>query len=183
MKFPRLITRRRAKWIGMSFTVATAVLYVLSTFVSIGYQHHDEEPMLNHEVQLSAGRLKIRRYDPSRASATWYHETYWWVRWSGTPRLNIVPHVEWNKWTRTVHVPLWLPLLFFALPTARLWYTDRRAKPWQCPKCRYDLRGVGGVRRESGEVDSENRRTGRNGVCPECGRVIDHSNKGEPSAD
>ena len=50
-----------------------------------------------------------------------------------------------------VKIPLWMLLLLIAAPTAYLWYTDRRAKPWQCPKCRYDLRGLDG------------------GVCPECG--------------
>ena len=42
-------------------------------------------------------------------------------------------------------------ILLIAVPTACLWRTDRRAKPWQCPKCRYDLRGLdGGVWRECG---------------------------------
>ena len=61
------------------------------------------------------------------------------VLWGHPPRRNL--------W---VQVPLWLPLLVIALPTMWLWFTDR-AKPWQCPKCRYDLRGLDG------------------GVCPECG--------------
>ena len=51
----------------------------------------------------------------------------------------------------TLTLPLWIPLLLVAVPTAYLWRTDRRAKPWQCAKCRYDLRGIEG------------------GVCPECG--------------
>ena len=42
-------------------------------------------------------------------------------------------------------------ILLIAVPTACVWCTDRRAKPWQCAKCRYDLRGLDG------------------GVCPECG--------------
>ena len=42
-------------------------------------------------------------------------------------------------------------ILLIAARTAYLWRTDRRAKPWQCPKCRYDLRGLdGGVWRECG---------------------------------
>ena len=53
-----------------------------------------------------------------------------------------------------LQIPLWLPLLLIAAPTAWLWHTDRRAKPWQCATCRYDLRGLDG---------------GGNGVCPECG--------------
>ena len=53
------------------------------------------------------------------------------------------------------YLPLWLPLLLIAAPTAWLWRTDRRAKSWQCPKCRYDLRGLDG------------------GVCPECGASVE----------
>ena len=54
-------------------------------------------------------------------------------------------------------------ILLIAAPTACVWCTDRRAKPWQCPKCRYDLRGLDG------------------GVCPECGTQIirDELVKGE----
>ena len=60
--------------------------------------------------------------------------------------------------SRQMSIPLWLPLLLIAAPTAWLWYTDRRPKPWQCPKCRYDLRGLDG------------------GVCPECGHELKPSN-------
>ena len=49
------------------------------------------------------------------------------------------------------HLPLGSVAILLTLPTAWLWYIDNRAKPWQCPKCRYDLRGLDG------------------GVCPECG--------------
>ena len=62
-----------------------------------------------------------------------------------------------------VGLPLWLPLLLIAAPTGWLWYTDRRAKPWQCATCRYDLRGLN-VRSESGPT-----------VCPECGAPIESS--------
>ncbi|MCH9058387.1 MAG: hypothetical protein IIB55_07150 [Planctomycetes bacterium] len=48
--------------------------------------------------------------------------------------------------------------MLLAIPTAYLWHTDRRAKPWQCAKCRYDLRGLDG------------------GVCPECGHELKPSN-------
>ena len=61
------------------------------------------------------------------------------------------PTFTWSYAT----VPLWLPLLLIAAPTAWLWYTDRRPKPWQCPKCRYDLRGLDGA------------------VCPECGHGVE----------
>ena len=45
----------------------------------------------------------------------------------------------------------WTLVLVLLLGTVCFWYIDWRAKPWQCAKCRYDLRGLEG------------------GVCPECG--------------
>ena len=75
-----------------------------------------------------------------------------WLMWEDEPRnLGLISFI----WA----VPLWLPLLLIAAPTAYLWYTDRRAKPWQCAKCRYDLRGIEG------------------GVCPECGVGIGAENE------
>jgi hypothetical protein len=51
-----------------------------------------------------------------------------------------------------VHLPLWLPLLVLAIPTAYIWHRDRRRyPPGHCQKCGYDLTG-----NESGK-------------CPECG--------------
>ncbi len=54
-------------------------------------------------------------------------------------------------------VPLWLPLVVVLAPTAAAWRRDvialRRWRVGRCPKCGYDLRGLG-----PGSV-----------VCPECG--------------
>ena len=52
-------------------------------------------------------------------------------------------------------VPLWMPLLLIALPTAFLWYLDRRrwSPPGHCQHCGYN-------------------RTGNvSGRCPECGQA------------
>ena len=52
-------------------------------------------------------------------------------------------------------VPLWLPALLLAIPTAFLFYRDRRRPgPGHCQKCAYDL---------TGNVS---------GTCPECGKAV-----------
>lgn len=53
-----------------------------------------------------------------------------------------------------VGIPLWLPLLGAAIPTAILWRRDRRPAPGYCQGCGYDL---------TGNVT---------GACPECGEVV-----------
>jgi len=54
-----------------------------------------------------------------------------------------------------VYLPLWIPFLLVAFPTAFLFWRDRRIPQGHCKKCRYDLTG------------------NTTGVCPECGTKID----------
>jgi predicted amidophosphoribosyltransferase len=50
--------------------------------------------------------------------------------------------------------PLWMPFAMVGIPTAYLWWRDRRTPPGHCPKCGYNL---------TGNVS---------GICPECGTPI-----------
>ena len=54
----------------------------------------------------------------------------------------------------TLKIPIWLALVVIALPTAILWYRDRRPPKGHCQSCGYDL---------TGNVS---------GICPECGASI-----------
>jgi len=59
-----------------------------------------------------------------------------------------------RRWA--VAVPLWMPFLLVSVPTAILWWRDRRhVPPGHCRKCGYNL---------TGNVS---------GICPECGEKID----------
>jgi hypothetical protein len=53
-----------------------------------------------------------------------------------------------------VAVPLWLLWVAFAIPTAFLWYRDRRPPRGHCRSCGYNLTG------------------NESGTCPECGEAI-----------
>ena len=54
-------------------------------------------------------------------------------------------------------VPMWLLIATVAIPTAFLWYRDRRPPPGRCRRCGYDL---------TGNVS---------GRCPECGERINRN--------
>ncbi len=57
-----------------------------------------------------------------------------------------------NTYSTTVTIPLWLPFLLVALPTAFMFYRDRkRIPPGHCSTCAYNLTGAAHER------------------CPECG--------------
>ena len=158
MKLRRLITRRRAKWVGTILTICLLTILVSSAWYVILYRYNDVRTRTSFSV--SYGRVYIgrTRYSEDRSHDwpdgflfVWKNEAglFWRPNWR-TVRIPAESFMGPVSLTH-VHIPLWLPLFLIAGPTAWLWYTDRRAKPWQCAKCRYDLRGLEG------------------GVCPECG--------------
>ncbi|MCH7792248.1 MAG: hypothetical protein IIC49_06335 [Planctomycetes bacterium] len=168
MKLPRLITRRRVKWVGTFGSVFLLAVFVGSSWMYVTIVLNS--PVVKRYLLVRQGRIEGYIVYLARAKlATEYgfdnlsgfHLSSQIVRGEHRNRLGFGPGDRLGRvlfvyptsthWTA---IPLWLPLLLIAAPTAWLWYTDRRAKPWQCPKCRYDLRGLDG------------------GVCPECGTPI-----------
>lgn len=73
-------------------------------------------------------------------------------------RLPLTHTRYWNNgrfYSWAVQIPLWIPLLLTILPTAWIWYSDRRrVQPGHCPRCRYDLTG------------------NTSGICSECGNAV-----------
>ena len=82
-------------------------------------------------------------------------KTHSWVGFGfSSPRVDTLHICVHNpEYDLTVsRLPLWIPFLLIALPTAWLWHRDRRRiRPGCCLRCGYDLTG------------------NTSGVCPECG--------------
>lgn len=159
MKVGRHITRRRAKWAGL---VASLLLFVLSLTSIFWFSLHHASRGTNSVsgISLHWGRVLVWRRIGATARSAYAPTKIYRVRDPGFefwPFLLDTSHIELGGGTgrfQRLSVPLWLPMLFIAVPTVYLWRRDRRPQPWQCRACRYDLRGIDG------------------GVCPECGSAI-----------
>jgi hypothetical protein len=140
------------KWLG---TIA-CVLIVLCDYISMrrGFRGRINE---NWWVRVSNGALCVMWWnDEMAAFAEGYRRS--WPQ-SGVFALpsyasrECFPSVRrWGNSAATVDMPFWIIALAVAIPTAPLWWFDRRAYPLgHCVKCGYDL---------TGNVS---------GHCPECG--------------
>ena len=155
MKLPRLITRGRVKWAGLVLCVLLAVVLISSRWMYFSARTRSVTGV-QWWASIGAGRFGVgESWPPSGFTAQLYQSSRFEIY--GDPHLSL--WFDWEHWrlrngfkVRHFLLPLWMPLLLFAVPTVWLWRTDR-AKPWQCAKCRYDLRGLAG------------------GVCPECGEA------------
>ncbi len=108
-------------------------------------------------VVCSRGRvlfmLHTDRYPAEPGFETWLqHNTAGFHRVPLAYSFFVDPHSAGGL--RVVIFPLWMPLLVLAVPTAVLWWRDRRRiQPGHCPKCGYNLTG------------------NLSGRCPECGTL------------
>lgn len=108
------------------------------------YVHHVSDRV---EVAVGAGRIAYRAWPSSLIlppgwlpwSVTWARE---WPFW---------PHMRPGEWESDYSIPLWLPFLAFAIPTAFFRRFALRQPAGHCQRCGYDL---------TGNVS---------GRCPECG--------------
>jgi hypothetical protein len=69
------------------------------------------------------------------------------------------PGIRITYWTQSLFVPFWIVTVILAIPTALLWWWDRRPPKGHCDQCGYDL---------TGNVS---------GVCPECGHAAKTRNR------
>ena len=131
---------------GLVVALVIAIIYLASVWWSVHVGRVGESGYYGVWVDDGAiGVMRLRGKPKASGSVG--------VEFGAAEGASVQPWFNWRGYAAIVpvEIPLWFPLLLIAVPTAYLWYTDHRAEPWQCPKCRYDLRGLDG------------------GVCPECG--------------
>ncbi len=163
--------RRVMKWCGTVACVLILAAFGVSAVGNVGWicllPLSKSGWFKEHQCYLSRGamRVKMGRADwkPPPWPATGLHvfaqrhnrSWTWWCR----PYHQVVGADERFHY---LAIPLWIPFLVTLIPTAFLWYRDRRHPPGHCQKCGYNLTG-----NESGR-------------CPECGQPVEGtSNQGQ----
>ena len=145
-----MVAGRRGEWVGCFVSVTILLVYAMSgKYGGRIVLSSDTDRGVWKEIGLAGGEL-------------WLHEE---TRTDGTDdvlRFDLVSSKlerfrlnwgwDWGSFmsgsyrVRYVFLPLWLPLLLIAAPTAYLWRTARRPMPWQRAPCRRDLRALGAGR-------------------------------------
>ena len=136
-------TRRVLKWAGLLVSVLLVVAYVVSVWATVLCR------VGSCDFGLSTGLLRVSSglsfQSHSRLTA-YLHEP---------PSIYRISELTVFSGARNDIVPLWALIVLAALPTALLWWLDRRRiPPGHCRKCGYNL---------TGNVS---------GRCPECGERI-----------
>jgi len=161
------------KWAGLVLSLLIVVAWAVSLQWSVFHierylwrspARQDLSPVYTEQDQgamyedFSRGCIEYYHgfYRPVEPGTGWY---YWRCSTSPvwTPGARGLP--DGSLWVR---VPLWMPFLIVALPTAFLWRRGRRRiPPGHCRKCGYNL---------TGNVS---------GVCPECGVMVPLETEGD----
>ena len=170
--------RRIAKRVGLGVCVFLTTAWAVSTMFQFGVAR-SILPRIQHGTGNTFYKGKIIVTDPQywfrceslfqgrieiNGLGVFLNEGVWI---SGPFGLNLSPHhfgfvlprsriiaVSGVQARLTVTVPMWLPLVVFAIPTAILWRRDRRPRKGHCQHCGYNLTG------------------NESGVCPECATPV-----------
>jgi len=138
---------RILKWAGLGLALALLVVWTASIFVDV------ELWSTKVYTEIRWGGLSVVTW---RATNTL--TPGWRARRIRQLRLlppSLLPRLFEVADRVVLWIPLWIPFLIILLPTALLFWRDRRRiPPGHCQKCGYDL---------TGNVS---------GVCPECGEKV-----------
>ena len=148
--------RRIAKWVGLGLCVVILCLGAWSTTHGLlrGWLSLHSPSRF---ILITDGQLSVRWGPP------WdKHDPGWSIEPHGFSLVLGTPDFYFSSGYWSVQLPLWLPLVIVAIPTAILWHRDRPPRKGYCLHCGYNLTG------------------NESGVCPECGTKIP-SNQTAPS--
>lgn len=155
----RLARKRQIlKWTGLSLSLLIAVAWAVSLRWAFGWRRLDDSRRYHSSAIIQIGALYVSHleYRGEDVSSPYWAPDNFYPEFLSVPRILLKPDfwfVRYPDWTLTL--PLWIPFVLIAIPTAALWWRDRRRiPPGHCEKCGYNL---------AGNVS---------GVCPECGERI-----------
>ncbi len=147
---PRL--RRVAKWGGL--TLSLLILLTWGASLVFAWEYWRLSPSHLITLDLDRGVLVTCWYDADVPTS----ESSFAVRYEfSRPSWRLRFEQGINRFVY-IGLPLWIPFLLAALPTAFLFWRDRRTPPGHCQECGYDLTG------------------NTSGVCSECGERINRTN-------
>lgn len=141
-------SRRIAKWVAVSASVALASTLLFSLFPTVWFNSHIAGG--GWQAQLGSGAIAILK---KRESSSKVHDTYYVVI-KGPPLYPIYETTAAGNIKSVIIIPMWLPVLVALVTTAILWRWDRRHPKGHCQACGHDITGADHVQ------------------CPECGILL-----------
>lgn len=106
---------------------------------------------------VGAGRIDAAQFDLRYPDTPWQTTPRGWsLRFTGVYLVEVWPMYERDPIRTSGWLPLWIPFMCAAIPTALLWRVElrvrRRARRGLCPACGYERHGLA-----------------TDAACPECG--------------